>query len=134
MRQDARRAAESEQLRSEGLPVESSAGALLDERREQLEDIGPSWSPTWPAEWQRAFHLVRLPLEAGPSLPTKPYDVVHQGENLGRWMCSIRLGRDRLHHGAAMMCEQVLEVPARVKPHPRALASAPFLPVVVTVN
>lgn len=60
----ARKAAEIEQRRAEGLPVQSSAGALSDERREQLEDIDPSWCPAWPVEWQRAFPLVRLHLEA----------------------------------------------------------------------
>ncbi|MEV6963200.1 Helicase associated domain protein, partial [Streptomyces sp. NPDC051207] len=52
----ARKAAEIEQRRAEELPVESWAGALPDERREQLEDIDPSWCPAWPVEWQRAFH------------------------------------------------------------------------------
>ncbi|MFI1839711.1 helicase associated domain-containing protein [Streptomyces olivaceoviridis] len=63
-RATARKAAEIEQRRAEGLPVQSSAGAMSDERREQLEDIDPSWCPAWPVEWQRAFHLVRLHLEA----------------------------------------------------------------------
>ncbi|MGV2916337.1 hypothetical protein [Streptomyces alfalfae] len=38
----ARKAQESEQRRAEGLPVQSAAGALSDERREQLEDIDAS--------------------------------------------------------------------------------------------
>ncbi|GHA71091.1 hypothetical protein GCM10010372_82650 [Streptomyces tauricus] len=37
-----RRAAEIEQRRAEGLPVESSVGALSDDRREQLEEIDAS--------------------------------------------------------------------------------------------
>jgi hypothetical protein len=48
-------------------------------RRVQLEDIDPSWCPAWPVEWQRCFHLVRLHLEAGGTLPAAPGDVVHQG-------------------------------------------------------
>ena len=92
----ARRAAENEQRRAEGLPVKSAAGALSEERREQLEDIDPSWCPAWPVEWQRAFHLVRLHLEAGGTLPMEPGEVVHQGEDLGRWVRSIRLGWDKL--------------------------------------
>jgi hypothetical protein len=52
----ARKAAEIEQRRAEGLPAQS-AGALSEDRREQLEDIDPAWCPTWPVEWQRAFHL-----------------------------------------------------------------------------
>ncbi|MFE1117288.1 helicase associated domain-containing protein [Streptomyces rochei] len=61
----ARKAAKIEQRRAEGLPVQSAAGALAEVRREQLEDIDPSWCSAWPVEWQRAFHLVRLHLDAG---------------------------------------------------------------------
>ncbi|MFI1496906.1 Helicase associated domain protein [Streptomyces platensis] len=118
----ARKATEIEQRRAEGLPVESSAGVLSDERREQLEDIDPSWCPAWPVEWQRAFHLVRLHLEAGHTLPTEPRDVVHQGEDLGRWVRSVRLGWDNLTTVQKWMCEQVLGIePATEdeKPKPR---------------
>ncbi|MFE1453396.1 DEAD/DEAH box helicase [Streptomyces olivaceoviridis] len=118
----ARKAAEIEQGRAEGLPVQSSAGALSDERREQLEDIDPSWCPAWPVEWQRAFHLVRLHLEAGRPLPTSPGDVVHQGEDLGRWVRSVRLGWDNLTTVQQWMCEQVLgiePVAEDEKPPPR---------------
>ncbi|WP_444545776.1 Helicase associated domain protein [Streptomyces netropsis] len=119
----ARKSAEIEQRRAEGLPVESTAGALSDERREQLEDIDPSWCPAWPVEWQRAFHLVRLHLEeAGRTLPTEPGKVVHQGEDLGRWVRSVRLGWDNLTTVQQWMCEQVLGItPATEdeKPQPR---------------
>ncbi|MFJ9931429.1 Helicase associated domain protein [Streptomyces misionensis] len=118
----ARKAAEIEQRRAEGLPVESSAGALSEERREQLEDIDPSWCPSWPVEWQRCFHLVRLHLEAGHPLPTEPRDVMHQGEDLGRWVRSVRLGWDNLTTVQQWMCEQVLGIePAAEdeKPKPR---------------
>ncbi|MFI8784830.1 Helicase associated domain protein [Streptomyces albidoflavus] len=118
----ARKAAEIEQRRAEGLPVGPSAGALSDERREQLEDIDPSWCPTWPVEWQRAFHLVRLHLEAGHPLPTEPGDVVHQGEDLGRWVRAVRLGWDNLTTVQQWMCEQVLgiePVAEDEKPPPR---------------
>ncbi|MFJ9473044.1 DEAD/DEAH box helicase [Streptomyces caniferus] len=119
----ARKAAEIEQRRAQGLPVESSAGALSDERREQLEDIDPSWCPSWPVEWQRAFHLVRLHLEeVGGTLPTEPGEVVHQGEDLGRWVRSVRLGWDNLTTVQQWMCEQLLGIePATEdeKPPPR---------------
>ncbi|MFD3827292.1 Helicase associated domain protein [Streptomyces sp. NPDC058625] len=117
-----RKAAEIEQRRTEGPPVGSSAGALSDERREQLEDIDPSWCPAWPVEWQRAFHLVRLHLEAGEALPTEVGEVLHQGEDLGRWVCSVRLGWDNLTDVQQWMCEQVLGIePATEdeKPPPR---------------
>ncbi|GAA1948159.1 DEAD/DEAH box helicase [Streptomyces durmitorensis] len=118
----ARKAQEIERRRSEGLPVESSAGALSDERREQLEDIDPSWCPAWPVTWQRCFHLVRLHLEAGDTLPTTADEVLRQGEDLGRWVQSVRLGWDQLTAVQQWMCEHVLGItPAtdNEKPKPR---------------
>ncbi|MEV6617274.1 Helicase associated domain protein [Streptomyces sp. NPDC051051] len=118
----ARKAAEIEQRRAEGLPVQSAAGALSQERREQLEDIDPSWCPAWPVEWQRAFHLVRQHLEAGGELPTEPGTVMHQGEDLGRWVRSVRLGWDKLTTVQQWMCEHILGIqPATEgeKPRPR---------------
>ncbi|MFI1793006.1 helicase associated domain-containing protein [Streptomyces olivaceoviridis] len=90
-RATARKAAEIEQRRAEGLPVQSSAGALSDERREQLEDIDPSWCPSWPVEWQRAFHLVRLHLEAYWS-PTSSNPPPPPRRRL-RWRTRARLRR-----------------------------------------
>ncbi|OSC65154.1 helicase [Streptomyces sp. 4F] len=118
----ARKAAEAEQRRAEGLPMGSVAGALSDERREQLEDIDPSWCPAWPVEWQRAFHLTRLRLEADGTLPTSPREVVHQGEDLGRWVRSVRYGWDKLTTVQQWLCEHVLGItPAAEdeKPPPR---------------
>ncbi|MFE0905384.1 Helicase associated domain protein [Streptomyces rochei] len=118
----ARKAAEVEQRRAEGLPVGSVAGALSDERREQLEDIDPSWCPAWPVEWQRAFHLVRRHLEAGGTLPTSPGKAVHQGEDLGRWVRSVRYGWDKLTGVQQWLCEHILGItPAGEdeKPKPR---------------
>ena len=118
----ARKAQENEQRRAEGLPVESSAGALSDERREQLEEIDASWCPSWPVTWQRCFHLVRMHLDAGEALPTEAGDVVRQGEDLGRWVQSVRLGWDQLTTVQQWMCEQVLGIePAAEdeKPPPR---------------
>ncbi|MFE4205493.1 Helicase associated domain protein [Streptomyces goshikiensis] len=118
----ARKAAEIKQRRAEGLPVESSAGALTDKRREQLEDIDASWCPSWPVTWQRAFHLVRLHLDTGEALPTEAGEVVRQGEDLGRWVTSVRYGWDQLTGVQQWMCEQVLGIePATEdeKPKPR---------------
>nr|WP_149830673.1 DEAD/DEAH box helicase [Streptomyces tailanensis] len=117
-----RKAIEIEQRRAEGLPVESAAGALSEERREQLEEIDPSWCPSWPVEWQRAFHLTRQHLEQGGELPTEPGDVVHQGEDLGRWVKSVRFSWDKLTTVQQWMCEQILGIePAaeEEKPRPR---------------
>ncbi|WP_405901433.1 helicase associated domain-containing protein [Streptomyces sp. NBC_00727] len=118
----ARRTAENEQRRAEGLPVQSSAGVLSDERREQLEEIDPAWCPAWPVEWQRCFHLVRRHLDVGHPLPTAPGDVMDQGEDLGRWVRAQRLGWDELTAVQQWMCEHVLGItPAaeNEKPKPR---------------
>ncbi|MFG2761613.1 Helicase associated domain protein [Streptomyces wuyuanensis] len=118
----ARKAAENEQRRAEGLPVQSSTGALSDERREQLEEIDASWCPSWPVTWQRCFHLVRMHLDAGEALPTTAGKVLRQGEDLGRWVRSVRLGWDQLTTVQQWMCEQVLGIePAAEdeKPKPR---------------
>ncbi|WP_425585635.1 helicase associated domain-containing protein [Streptomyces viridochromogenes] len=92
----ARRAEENEQRRAEGLPVQTAAGALSQERRERLGEIDPAWCPAWPIDWQRCFHLVRQHLQAGGQLPTSPGVVVHQGEDLGRWVRAQQLGFDKL--------------------------------------
>ncbi|MFD3918909.1 Helicase associated domain protein [Streptomyces sp. NPDC058595] len=118
----ARNATENEKRRAEGLPVESTVWAMPEWRREQLEEIDPSWCPPWPVEWQRAFHLVRLHLEEGGTLPTAPGAVVRQGEDLGRWVRSVRLGWNNLTTAQQWMCEQVLGIePATEdeKPKPR---------------
>ncbi|MFE5604817.1 Helicase associated domain protein [Streptomyces coelicoflavus] len=118
----ARKAQEIEQRRAEGLPVQSPAGALSDERREQLEEIDASWCPSWPVTWQRCFHLVRMRLDASEALPTEAGDVVRQGEDLGRWVQSVRRGWDQLTTVQQWMCEQVLGIePASKdeKPRPR---------------
>ncbi|GGY15937.1 helicase [Streptomyces anandii JCM 4720] len=118
----ARKAAEIEQRRAQGLTVQSAAGALSQERREQLDDIDPAWCPVWPIDWQRCFHLTRQHLEAGGQLPTSPGVVVHQGEDLGRWVRAQRLGWDKLATAQQWLCEQVLGIkpaPQDEKPKPR---------------
>ncbi|MFE6741906.1 DEAD/DEAH box helicase [Streptomyces tubercidicus] len=121
----ARRAVEFEQRRAEGVPVGSWAGALSEERREQLEEIDPSWCPVWPVEWQRAFHLARLYLEeVGGELPAEPGVVVRGGEDLGRWVRSVRFGWDKLTTVQQWMCGQVLGVePAAEGEKPRRRTS-----------
>lgn len=123
----ARKAQEIERRRVEGLPVESSAGALPTERCEQLEEIDASWCPSWPVTWQRAFHLVRMHLDAGEALPTEAGEVLRQGEDLGRWVQSVRYGWDQLTTVQQWMCEQVLAIepaPEKEKPQrPRTQAA-----------
>ncbi|MFK0050092.1 Helicase associated domain protein [Streptomyces sp. NPDC090741] len=118
----ARKAQDIEQRRAEGLPVESPAGAMTRERREQLEEIDPSWCPAWPVTWQRCFHLVRQHLDTGQAVPTTAGEVVRQGEDLGRSVTSVRHGWDQLTAVQQWMCEQVLGIePAGEdeKPKPR---------------
>ncbi|MGY4966233.1 Helicase associated domain protein, partial [Streptomyces sp. 900105245] len=105
-----RRAAVDEQRQAEGPPAAPAAGTLTVERREQLDDIDPAWCPAWPIDWQRSFHLTRQHLEAGGALPTAPGDVVHQGEDLGRWVRTQRLGWDKLTPVQQWMCEHVLGI------------------------
>ncbi|MGW6412857.1 Helicase associated domain protein [Streptomyces vinaceus] len=118
----ARRAAENEQRRAEGLPLQPSAWTMSQDRRKQLEDIDPSWCPDWPVTWQRCFHLVRLHLDTGQALPTAAGEVMRQGEDLGRWITSVRHGWDQLTGAQQWMCGQVLGImPADEdeKPKPR---------------
>ncbi|MFE8937919.1 Helicase associated domain protein [Streptomyces sp. NPDC007872] len=120
----ARRAAELEQRQAEGLPVASWAGALSEARREQLEEIDPSWCPSWSVEWQRAFHLVRQHLDEGGALSVAAGEVVRQGEDLGRWVRAQRLGFDKLTSVQQWMCEHVLGItPATQEEKPKARVS-----------
>ncbi|MFI9152644.1 Helicase associated domain protein [Streptomyces sp. NPDC053367] len=117
----ARRAAVDEQQHAEGLPV-VAVGVLSEERREQLDDIDPAWCPAWPIDWQRCFHLTRQHLEAGGQLPTSPGMVVHQGEDLGRWVRAQRLSWERLTTVQQWLCEHIIGItPATQdeKPKPR---------------
>ncbi|WP_407547407.1 Helicase associated domain protein [Streptomyces sp. Pv4-95] len=118
----ARKAAEIEQRRAEGLPVESSAGALTQARREQLEEIDASWCPAWSVTWQRSFHLIRQHLDAGRTLPLTAGELVRQGEDLRRWVRAQRHGWDKLTPVQQWLCQHVLGIePAAEdqKPKPR---------------
>lgn len=121
----ARNAAENEHRRAEGLSVESSVWTMPESRREQLEDIDPSWCPPWPVTWQRNFHLVRIHLNTGGTLPTTAGEVLRQGEDLGRWVRSVQLGWNQLTTVQQWMCEQVLGItptPEDEKPKRRTQA------------
>ncbi|MFD3549317.1 helicase associated domain-containing protein [Streptomyces sp. NPDC058655] len=61
-------------------------------------------------------------MDGGEALPTTAGEVVRQGEDLGRWVTSVRLGWDQLTGVQQWMCEQVLGIePAteEKKPKPR---------------
>jgi hypothetical protein len=61
-------------------------------------------------------------LDAGEALPTQAAEVPRQGEDLGRWVTSVKLGWDQLTTVQQWMCEHVLGIePASEdeKPPPR---------------
>lgn len=73
-------------------------------------------------EWQRAFHLTRQHLEQDGALPMSPGMVVHQGEDLGRWVQSVRLGWDSLTSVQQWLCQHILGIQPATddeKPKPR---------------
>ncbi|MFI5617073.1 Helicase associated domain protein [Streptomyces sp. NPDC051567] len=85
-------------------------GALPEERRLALEEIDPAWCPAWSIAWQRAFHLTRLRLDAGGTLPLGPGGAVVQGEDLGGWVRHQRLSWERLSWAQRWLLEHVLGV------------------------
>ncbi|MER5728221.1 Helicase associated domain protein [Streptomyces sp. NPDC002138] len=95
-------------------------GALSEERREALEDIDPGWCPDWDISWQRAYRLTRMRLEAGGSLPMAPGEARVQGEDLGLWVRTQRLGWDRLTGAQRWLLEHTLGTgPADESERPR---------------
>ncbi|WP_406190225.1 Helicase associated domain protein [Streptomyces sp. NBC_01017] len=90
--------------------ADARTGTLAPERREQLDDIDPSWCPAWPVQWQRAFHLVRQHLQAHGVLPTGPGETVHQGQDLGRWVRQQQFAFGKLTSVQQWMCEHVLGI------------------------
>ncbi|MFC8226344.1 Helicase associated domain protein [Streptomyces sp. NPDC057287] len=106
----ARRTDDNQQREAEGLTTDNTGWALSEERREQLEEIDASWCPAWPVTWQRTFHLTRLHLEAGEPLPTRPRQAVAQGEDLGRWVRTVRTRWDKLTGAQQWMCANVLGI------------------------
>ncbi|MET9699386.1 Helicase associated domain protein [Streptomyces sp. NPDC006529] len=95
-------------------------GALSPERREALDDIDPGWCPDWDISWQRAYRLTRMRLEAGGTLPTGPGEAFVQGEDLGQWLRTQRLGWDRLTGAQRWLLEHTLGTgPAEESERPR---------------
>lgn len=65
-------------------------------------------------------------MEAGGALPTSPGEVVCQGEDLGRWVKTVRVGWDKFTSVQQWMCEEVLGIEPVVeeeKPKPRCTQS-----------
>ncbi|MFE2060759.1 Helicase associated domain protein [Streptomyces sp. NPDC059446] len=72
-------------LKNQRAAARQGAGGLSAARRRALEDIDPSWCPSWSVAWQRCFHLARLQVQGGQTLPEESGQVVVQGEDLGQW-------------------------------------------------
>ncbi|HEV7625317.1 MAG TPA: Helicase associated domain protein, partial [Streptomyces sp.] len=106
----AKRADEAARLRAEGLPAGSTAGVLTQERYEALEEIDPAWCPAWPVSWQRVFHLTRMHLDAGGTLPARAGAVLVQGDDLGKWVRAQRRGWDKLSGAQQWMLQHVLGI------------------------
>ncbi|MFI9583729.1 Helicase associated domain protein [Streptomyces sp. NPDC052236] len=108
----ARHANSIAQRREAGLPVTSSTGALTQTRREALEEIDPAWCPAWDTSWQRCFRLTQTHVKGGGTVPTAPGAVIVQGEDLGRWVQTCRLGWDTLMAAQQWLLENVLGLEA----------------------
>ncbi|MEU1782138.1 Helicase associated domain protein [Streptomyces abikoensis] len=108
MRTAARLADTIAERRAAGLPVESSAKALTQARREALDEIAPGWCPVWDAGWQRCFRLAQAHAEGGGTVPTVPGEVIVQGEDLGRWAQTCCHNWDSLMPVQQWMLENIL--------------------------
>ncbi|MFI0976438.1 Helicase associated domain protein [Streptomyces sp. NPDC021093] len=96
MRKAAKTADTLTERREAGLPVGSEAGALSEGRRDALDEIDPGWYPAWNSGWQRRLRLTQQHLKDGGAVPTRPGELVVQGEDLGKWVQACRLGWDEL--------------------------------------
>ncbi|MCD9145883.1 DEAD/DEAH box helicase [Streptomyces albireticuli] len=108
MRTAARLADTIAERRQAGLPVESSAKALTEARREALDEIDPGWCPAWDTRWQRCFRLAQAHVEDGGAVPTVAGEATVQGEDLGRWVTGCRLGWDTLLPVQQWLLENIL--------------------------
>ncbi|WP_241838235.1 helicase associated domain-containing protein [Streptomyces sp. CB03234] len=85
-----------------------AAGGLSAARRRALEDIDPSWCPSWSVAWQRCFHLARLHVQSGQVLPENSGQLVVQGEDLGQWASRQRRQWDSLKVAQQWLLEETL--------------------------
>ncbi|MEU4351840.1 helicase associated domain-containing protein [Streptomyces sp. NPDC023838] len=100
-----------------GQPV-NAAGAMPQARLEALDDIDPGWCPIWDAGWQRSFQLTKTHLASGARVPTTAGEVIVQGEDLGRWITTQRLGWDQLGVGQQVLLEIIGLEPAHPEEQP----------------
>ncbi|MFJ7949536.1 helicase associated domain-containing protein [Streptomyces sp. NPDC096354] len=117
----ARRALNAEAVEQEDRPVASAVSA---ERWQELNDIDPSWCPSWPVAWQRCFHLARTHLSGGRPLPEESGLLLIQGEDIGHWAHAQRAEWNTLVPAQQWLLAEVLglephEEPCRFLPGQR---------------
>ncbi|MEU1193234.1 helicase associated domain-containing protein [Streptomyces sp. NPDC005859] len=100
---------------AEGPQAGSGSGGLSRERRRALEEIDPAWCPAWPVTWQRCFHLARMHLQSGGSLPEREGVLLVQGEDIGRWVQVQRLEWDALSSVQQWLLGEVLGIAPRAE-------------------
>ncbi|MFI5877617.1 Helicase associated domain protein [Streptomyces sp. NPDC051445] len=100
---------------AEGPQAGSGSGGLSRERRRALEEIDPAWCPAWPVAWQRCFHLARMHLQSGGSLPEREGVLLVQGEDIGRWVQVQRLEWDALSSVQQWLLGEVLGIEPRAE-------------------
>ncbi|WP_346779999.1 Helicase associated domain protein [Streptomyces sp. S3(2020)] len=92
----AKKTRENAARRANGETGISYAGELSASRMEALTDIDPGWAPEWDIGWQRSYRLTLAHVQADGTLPTRPGDVVIQGEDLAAWIAGQVAGWERL--------------------------------------
>ncbi|MEV2236371.1 Helicase associated domain protein [Streptomyces phaeochromogenes] len=109
----ARKTAENAARREAGETGVSYAGELSESRLEALAEIDPGWCPAWEIGWQRNYRLALSHVKAGGALPAGVGELVVQGEDLGAWVSSQRVGWDKLMPAQRYLLETLgIEPPA----------------------
>ncbi|MFD7681719.1 Helicase associated domain protein [Streptomyces sp. NPDC060187] len=104
----ARKTRENAERHAAGETAVSAVGELSESRLEALDAIDPAWSPVWGIDWQRSFHLTLQHLRSSGVLPERSGEVIVQGEDLGAWTITQRLGWDKLTPVQQWMLDSVL--------------------------
>ncbi|MET8241924.1 Helicase associated domain protein [Streptomyces sp. NPDC005078] len=94
------------------------ASSVSTERWQELDDIDPSWCPSWPVAWQRCFHLARTHLSGGRPLPEESGLLLIQGEDLGHWAQAQRAEWNTLVPAQQWLLAEVLGLEPYEEPVP----------------
>ncbi|MEU2339501.1 Helicase associated domain protein [Streptomyces sp. NPDC013172] len=108
----ARRTAENAERRDNGETGVPYTGELPESRMAALAEIDPGWCPAWEISWQRIYRLVLAHVKAGDALPSRPGELIVQGEDLGVWIAGQRAGWDKLMPAQQWLLETVGIEPA----------------------